>query len=61
MLQAEKNQYDYKVDIWALGCIMHELLTGTQLFSGNKPYNIRMNILSLTSYMNHWKNHGSMS
>ena len=28
MFQFGNNQYDHKIDIWALGCIMHELITG---------------------------------
>ena len=35
MLHIGDNQYDYKIDIWALGCIMHELLTGFSLFLGS--------------------------
>jgi len=29
-----KQEYDFKVDTWALGCIMHELIAGEQLFAG---------------------------
>lgn len=27
-------QYDYKTDVWAAGCVMMELLTGSPIFAG---------------------------
>lgn len=30
--------YDYSIDIWAIGCIFYELITGTTLFPGNNDY-----------------------
>ena len=33
LIQEEKWAYNNKVDIWALGCILHELVTGTKPFA----------------------------
>jgi MAP/microtubule affinity-regulating kinase len=35
------------IDLWALGCILYGLLTGTLPFSGNNSSEVRLSILSL--------------
>jgi cyclin-dependent kinase-like len=37
-LLAGSQIYDKSVDIWALGCIIPELLSGTPLFPGNTNF-----------------------
>lgn len=39
------NQYDYKCDIWALGCIIYEMTTFKHPFNGNNIQELFLNIL----------------
>lgn len=39
--------YSYKTDIWALGCIIYELVTKQQAFRGGSEDHIRQKITSL--------------
>lgn len=34
------NTYTHKVDVWAIGCIFVELVTGRALFTGESDYNM---------------------
>ena len=43
MLKNGKLSYNLKVDIWALGCVLHELITGITLFDSGTD--IRKSIL----------------
>lgn len=51
MLSFNAQNYNSKVDIWALGVMAHELLTGVNLFPGNSPPAVRDNIMKFTSYL----------
>jgi len=51
MLSFNAQNYNSKVDIWALGVMAHEILTGVNLFPGMNPYAVRDNILKFTSYL----------
>ena len=51
MLSINPQNYNSKVDIWALGVMAHEILTGVNLFPGMNPYAVRDNILKFTSYL----------
>ncbi|KAM3131101.1 hypothetical protein pb186bvf_016799 [Paramecium bursaria] len=44
--QLRKQPHDQKVDIWALGCVMFEMLTGHTLFRGNTYTEIFESILN---------------
>lgn len=50
MVALQETSYTSKVDIWALGVMMHEVITGVVLFNGFNPNEIRKNILGFTSY-----------
>ena len=50
MLDFTKMDYTAKVDIWALGVMAHELLTGTVLFNGTTPDVVRNNIFKSPQY-----------
>lgn len=41
------GKYDYKADIWAMGCIIAELYKGTPLFSGNSELDTLVKIFKL--------------
>ena len=30
------REYNYSVDVWSIGCIFYELMTGEVLFKGDK-------------------------
>jgi len=41
------NQYNQKIDVWAIGCIFCELLTGKALFTGKNEYDMLRLILKM--------------
>jgi len=41
-----KEQYSYPVDIWSIGCMMHELLCGEPPFTGTDMGNLKRNVCS---------------
>jgi serine/threonine protein kinase len=41
LLTSENKYYDKKVDVWALGCILYELISGTKTFNGKNVNDIR--------------------
>ncbi|CAD8093051.1 unnamed protein product [Paramecium sonneborni] len=43
----KNNQYDQKVDIWALACVMYEVLTGESFFTNNSQQDF---LTQLTQY-----------
>ena len=46
-LFSEKPEfYDYKVDIWSLGVLYHQLLTGKLYFMGSSPFEVKENIIN---------------
>jgi serine/threonine protein kinase len=51
MLNFSPQNYSSKVDIWALGVMAHEILTGVVVFPGINPAAVRQNILKMTSYL----------
>ncbi|CAD8154882.1 unnamed protein product [Paramecium pentaurelia] len=42
------NQYSQKVDIWAFGAVIYELLTQTTLFNGSTEDEVKQKILNIT-------------
>ncbi|KAL4479169.1 hypothetical protein ABPG72_008999 [Tetrahymena utriculariae] len=50
-----KVLYSPKIDIWAIGVIMHEMITGIQLFPGNYPKNVTKDIIKFGSYKAKWE------
>jgi len=42
-----KTDYDAMVDMWSLGCVMAELLTGKPLFDGNDDNDVVLRIFSV--------------
>lgn len=40
----DKHQYDSKVDIWSMGCVVYEMLTGSPPFRGSNPVELFANI-----------------
>ncbi|KAL4432749.1 hypothetical protein ABPG74_011570 [Tetrahymena malaccensis] len=55
MLDLTNLQYSNKVDIWAIGVMTHELLTGCILFQGQTPDIIRNCILNSRNYKEWYK------
>ncbi|EAS06030.2 protein kinase (macronuclear) [Tetrahymena thermophila SB210] len=55
MLDFSNQKYTNKVDIWAIGVMAHELLTGTILFQGQTIDIIRNNILKSRNYKDWYK------
>jgi dual specificity tyrosine-phosphorylation-regulated kinase 2/3/4 len=45
-----KLDYDEKIDIWSLGCIAYELLTGTMLFNGKNEHEQLCKIVSVIGF-----------
>jgi len=46
LLLRDKKNYGKPVDVWAIGCIFVELLTGTPLFTGDTDYETLRQILA---------------
>ena len=46
LFSAKENAYDYKVDVWSLGVMYHQLLTGQLYFMGQSHFDIRENIVN---------------
>ncbi len=46
--QARGHEVDRRTDIWAFGCTLYEMLTGTRAFSGDTPADTVVAILSTT-------------
>jgi eukaryotic-like serine/threonine-protein kinase len=44
--QLEGRKADARTDIWAFGCILHEMLTGERPFGGNSSTNVMASILT---------------
>ena len=44
--QIEGNEADVRSDIWAFGCVLYEMLTGTAPFDGRSPASLIANILN---------------
>ncbi|KAL4506978.1 hypothetical protein ABPG72_001399 [Tetrahymena utriculariae] len=45
-----KQNYNEKCDVWSLGCLFHELITGSQLFCGENIQQIYQQIISFEKY-----------
>ena len=41
------SQYDYRIDVWSLGCILFELYTGNVLFSNNSVQELLARVLGI--------------
>ena len=39
------QQFDHSVDVWALGCVFYEMLTGFSVFTGTSQINLHENIV----------------
>ncbi|EWS71364.1 protein kinase (macronuclear) [Tetrahymena thermophila SB210] len=50
-----KLSYNNKIDLWAAGAIIHEMITGIQLFPGNYPKNVSKDIVKFGSYKSKWE------
>lgn len=40
------SHYDHKIDVWALGCVLYEFVTGDVLFQGANSHAVMLKILS---------------
>ena len=43
----EGKPYAFKSDVWALGCVMYEVLTGKPAFAANNFPGVAMKVLRL--------------
>ena len=41
------STYTHKVDVWAIGCIFVELVTGRALFTGESDYNMMQLVIQM--------------
>ena len=41
-----KNSYEPSVDVWALGCVFHEMLFGNVYFTGRSLVEVKRNVLN---------------
>ena len=44
------NPYDQSADVWSLGCVFYEMLTGFSAFTGTDQANLAENIMRGTYY-----------
>jgi len=44
--------YDYKIDIWSIGCIVAELYLGLPIFPGDSEYDQLRRIISIIGIPN---------
>jgi len=51
----ENEHYTCKVDIWSLGTLFHELITGKPLFGGYHAKKTMLEITKFGSYYTRWK------
>jgi serine/threonine protein kinase len=42
----QDRDYTNKIDVWALGCVLYELITLQKLFDGTNEFDIKMKIMS---------------
>jgi len=42
------EHYDHKADVWSVGCLFYEMLTGFMPFTGYNHQNLRENLLKGT-------------
>jgi serine/threonine protein kinase len=47
-------KYDYKIDLWSLGCIMAELYTGNVLFQSDSVHSLMARIVGIAGPIPDW-------
>ena len=50
--QMAQNYYDYKIDVWGIGCILFELLYKKHPFNGKDMYDLKRNIAKVDPLRN---------